>query len=97
LREPDAQKFNLGWKFPTEKKTGVLLVPASGLLYFMNQQIHVPRIAEITGKPSAEQSRAERDWQRARKIARNSNSKHAFGSAKGKAEWLRRIQSTRSF
>jgi hypothetical protein len=63
----------------------------------MSPKIHVPRIAEITGKLSAEQSRAERDWQRARKIARDCNSKHAFGSAEGKAEWLRRIQRTRSF
>ena len=63
----------------------------------MSPKIHVPRIAEITGKPSAEQIRSDRDWKRARKIARDSNSKHAFGSAEGKAEWLRRIQRTRSF
>jgi len=63
----------------------------------MPSKIHVPRIVEITGKPSAEQIRSDRDWQRARKIARDSNSKHAFGSAEGKAEWLRRIERTRSF
>lgn len=63
----------------------------------MFQQIHVPRIVEITGKLSTEQSRADREWKRMQITVRESNLKHTFGSPEGKAEWLRRVQRTRSF
>jgi len=97
LREPDARKFNLGWEFPAEKKTGVLLVPASGLLHFMNQQIQVPRIVEITGKPSVEELRAGVEFRLMREQFRNSTAKYGYGTRNGKRDWKKLISKTRSF
>lgn len=51
----------------------------------------------MTGKQSAEDERAAREWQRARKQFKNATAKYGYGTPEGKRDWKRRISTTRSF
>ena len=63
----------------------------------MNLQIHVPRIVEITGKPSVEELRAGIEFRLMREQFRNSTAKYGYGTRKGKRDWKKLISKTRSF
>ena len=55
--------------------------------------IHVPRVQEITGKPTVETVRAVRDWKRARKEFQEYSKLNKYS----KEAWKRRVSETRSF
>jgi hypothetical protein len=63
----------------------------------MSSQIHVPRIVEITGKQSADDMRAAREFRRMREQFKNATAKYGYGTPEGKRERKRRIANTRSF
>jgi hypothetical protein len=71
--------------------------PSTSSAFFMSSQIHVPRIVEITGKPSAEELRAAREFRRMREQFKNATAKYGYGTPEGKRDWKRRISKTRSF
>lgn len=57
---------------------------------------NVPRISDITGKKSGEETRNDREWQRYRKQFQNDTAKHGFGTDTSKEAWRRRADKTRS-
>lgn len=58
---------------------------------------NVPRISDITGKPSNDDVAAKREWDAARKRYRCDSARYTFGTKESKEAWQRRIAKTRSF